>query len=75
MTKKQILNFIDEQDLASKNLLQDLVVNFKDITGYLWDFSKYVELVESEAKKQLKIGNEQLCTELHLFLDSIIVNN
>jgi hypothetical protein len=75
MNKKQVSNLIDEQDIESKILLHTMLTEFKSITGYLWDFGTYISLVEDEAKKQLKIGNTQTYNELHLFLDSIAVNN
>jgi len=75
MTKKQVSNLIDEQDIESKILLHTMLTEFKAITGYLWDFDTFINLVEDEANKQLKIGNTQAYNELYLFLDKIAVNN
>jgi len=75
MTKKQVSNLIDELETESQSLLHTLLNEFKAITGYLWDFDTFINLVEDEAKKQLKIGNTQAYNELHTFLSSITVNN
>lgn len=73
MTKKQVSNLIDEFETETQSLLHTLLNEFKAITGFTWNFDTFINLVEDECKKQLKIGNTQAYNEFHLFLDSIAV--
>lgn len=75
MTKKQVSNLIDEFETETQSLLHTLLNEFKAITGFIWDFDTFINLLEDEGKKQLKIGNTQAYTELNLFLDMITVKN
>lgn len=75
MNKKQVSNLIDEHEFETQSLLHDILKNFKHNTGHLWDFKEFICVVEKEAENQLKIGNSQASTELHIFLESISVKD